>query len=163
MVQFSNLQHTLTSSRSLRQVIESVLEFHQADLRELSISIEREVDWQVAELVCQPQVENCLRELLHSAIARSTLNSQLTISACRTGRGIAIEIADADSVTDDLPTNAFSRCQAWASQGSRSQAPRWRNATANATAPDVYHTRCPQGGQAWTLVMTPRLAQVRAA
>lgn len=163
MVQFSNLQHNLTSSRSLRQVIESVLDYHQADLRELSISIEREVDWQVAELVCQPQVENCLRELLHSAIARSTLNSQLTISACRTVRGIEIEIADADSVTDDLPTNAFSRCHAWASPASRSKAPRWRNSMANSTAPDVYHTRCPQGGQAWTLVMTPRLAQVRAA
>ncbi len=163
MVQFtqshSHQQHGSTAYRTLRQVIDRTLEIHHADLRELCMSIELEVDWQVAELACQAHVEACLLELLQSAIAHCTSSSQLTISACLTARGVEIEIADADSLTDDLPTNAFSRCQAWSPGMNRGTAQRW----ASAAVPHVYHTRCPQGGQAWTLVMASRLAHANAA
>ncbi len=163
MVQFTqplaHKQRSSTPQRTLRQVIETALEFHQTDLRELQISVELEVERQVAELACQSHVETCLLELLQSAIAHCNCESQLTISACRTARGVEIEIADADSLTDDVPANAFSRCQAWSPGVDRSSAHRW----ASATAPDVYHTRCPQGGQAWTMVMPSRLARAKAA
>ena len=163
MVQFNHsltfARHTVAAQRSMRQVIQDLIDLHRADLQELRISVECDLDWQVAELPCQFLVEDCLGELLQTAIARSTMDSQLTISACRTLRGVEIEIADADSVTDDLPTNAFSRCQRWTLRMRRESPLRW----ANSALPDVYHTRCPQGGQAWTLVMTPRVAQARAA
>lgn len=163
MVQFTHPlahnQHGSAAHRTLRQVIEATIEFHQADLRELCISVELEVERQVAEFACQLHVETCLLELLQSAIAQCAVGSQLTVSACRTARGVEIEIADEESLTDDLPTNAFSRGHAWSPSMNRSDAQRWNNAA----APDVYHTRCPQGGQAWTLVMNSRLARAKAA
>lgn len=163
MVQFNHslafARHTVPVQRSVRQVIQDLIDLHRADLQELRIGVECELDWPVAELPCQILVEDCLGEILQTAIARSTVDSQLTISACRTVRGVEIEIADAESVTDDLPTNAFSRCQRWTSRMRREAPLPW----ANSALPDVYHTRCPQGGQAWTLVMTARVAQIRAA
>lgn len=163
MVQFNHslafTRNTVPAQRTVRQVIQDLIDVHRADLQELCISVECEVDWPVADLLCQALVEECLLEIMQTAIARSSMGSQLTISACRTRRGIEIEIADAGSVTDDLPTNAFSRCQRWSLRMRREASERW----VNSALPDVYHTRCPQGGQAWTLVMAPRLAQVRAA
>lgn len=163
MVQFNHSlnspRNTVSAVRSLQQVIKGLLDGHQAHLQEMCIGVEYEVDQHVGELLCQALIEDCLREILHTAIARSTVGSQLTISAFRTVRGVEIEIADAESVTDDLPTNAFSRCQDWSLRLRRESSQRW----ANSALPDVYHTRCPQGGQAWTLVMKPRMAQLRAA
>lgn len=163
MVQFN---HSLTFAtnalpvrRSVLRVIQDLIDLHQADLQEMRMGVECEVDEPVGDLLCQAMVEDCLREILQTAIARSSPGSQLTISAIRTVRGVEIEIADADSVTDDLPTNAFSRCPRWSSRIRRGASQPW----ANSATPDVYHTRCPQGGQAWTLVMKPRMAQVRAA
>lgn len=163
MVQFTHplahIQHSSVAHRTLRQVIDATIEFHQAVLQELCIGVELDVESQVAELDCQLHVGTCLLELLRSAIAHCTSGSQLTISACRTARGVEIEIADEDSLTDDAPTNAFSRGHAWSPSMNRKDAQRW----GSAATPDVYHTRCPQGGQAWTLVMTSRLARVKAA
>ncbi len=163
MVQFNHslnfARHTAPCQRSVRQVIQGLIDTHRGDLHEMGIDVEYDLEWPVAELRCQAWVEDCLQEILQAAIGRSTPGSQLTISACRTVRGVEIEIADADSMTDDLPTNAFSRCQRWTLRMRREASQRW----ANSALPDVYHTRCPQGGQAWTLVMTPRMAQVRAA
>ena len=163
MVQFN---HSLTFARrtepvprTMQHVLLDLFDAHRADLREMCIDVECEVDQSVADLLCQAVVEDCLREILQTAVKRSTMGSQLTISAFRTVRGVEIEIADAGSVTDDLPTNAFSRCQRWSLRMRREDSQRW----ANTTLPDVYHTRCPQGGQAWTLVMKPRMAKVRAA
>ena len=163
MVQFN---HSLTfnrrtepAQRTMQQVLLDLFEVHRADLQEMCIGVECEVDQPVGDLLCQALVEDCLMEILQTAIARSTQGSQLTISAFRTVRGVEIEIADADSVTDDLPTNAFSRCQGWSLRMRREGKQPW----ANSASPDVYHTRCPQGGQAWTLVMKPRMAQVRVA
>ncbi|MCA9158387.1 MAG: HAMP domain-containing histidine kinase [Planctomycetales bacterium] len=163
MVQFTHSlahrQRDLAVHRTLRQVIEATIEFHQADLRELSVSVELEVERQVAELDCQLHVETCLAELVRSAVAHCTSGGQLTVSACRTARGVEIEIADEDSLTDDAPTSAFSRGHAWSPHLNRSEPQRW----GSAAALDVYHTRCPQGGQAWTLVMNSRLAHAKAA
>ena len=163
MVQFTRSlaykPHSSTAHRTLRQVVETAIEFYQPDLRELRISVELEVERQVAEVDCQLQVETCLLELVHSAISHCTAGSQLTISACRTARGVEIEIAEEDSLTDDVPTNAFSRGHAWSPGTNCNEAKRWNSAA----APDVYHTRCPQGGQAWTLVMSSRLAHAKAA
>lgn len=163
MVQFNHslfyARNTALVRRSVQQVIHDLIDLHQADLQEMCIGVECEVDQPVGDLQCQALVEDCLMEILQTAIARSTQGSQLTISAFRTVRGVEIEIADAESVTDDLPTNAFSRCQGWSLRMRREGRQPW----ANSASPDVYHTRCPQGGQAWTLVMKPRMAQVRAA
>lgn len=163
MVQFNHslafVRNTQPVQRRLRQVIEDLIGMHHTDLQEMRIDVECEVDQSVGELSCQALVEDCLLEILQTAMARSTIGSQLTISAFRTVRGVEIEIADANSMTDDLPTNAFSRCQRWTMRMRREGGQRW----ANSALPDVYHTRCPQGGQAWTLVMAPRMAQVRAA
>ncbi|MEO8271113.1 MAG: hypothetical protein ABI557_15435 [Aureliella sp.] len=163
MVQFTQFiahnQHRSAAHRTLQQVIESTIELHQFEFRELCVSVELEVERQVAELACQAHIETCLLELVRSAIAQCAPGSQLTISACRTARGVEIEIADEDSLTDDVPTNAFSRGHAWSPSMNRSDAQRW----GSSVTPDVYHTRCPQGGQAWTLVMNSRLARANAA
>lgn len=163
MVQFNHslifARNTLPVRRSVLQVIQDLIDMHQSELQEMCIGVECEVDQPVGDLLCQAMVEDCLVEILQTAIACSTAGSQLTISAFRTVRGVEIEIADADSVTDDSPTNAFSRCQRWSSRMRRGASQPW----ANSATPDVYHTRCPQGGQAWTLVIKPRIAQVCAA
>lgn len=163
MVQFNHSlpfkRSDMPAQRSLRTVIDGLIDAHRAELQERCVSVECDVERPVAELRCQVLIQDCLQEILHTAIACSTLGSHLSVSAFRTVRGVEIEIADAASATDDMPTNAFSRCQRWSLRLRREAKGRW----ANSALPDVYHTRCPQGGQAWTLVMTPRMAQVRAA
>ncbi len=148
-----------TACRKLRPIIEATIEYHQAELRALAISVEIEVDRQVAEFACQLRVETCLLELMQLAISQCAIGSQLSISACRTARGVEVEIADEESLTDDMPTSAFSRGRAWRSGMNRGDHQRWDRAA----VADLYHTRCPQGGQAWTLVMSSKVARARAA
>ncbi len=142
----------------LRQVIDNALAFHQASLQALQIVVERDVDRQVADAWCPSSVEGCLMELLHGAIARSFEGGQLTLSACQTWRGLEIEIADGGTAIDDLPLHAFSPYRDWSS----SQRGDHYRMTSSAEV-EVYRTRCPQGGQACTLVISARRAHIRAA
>lgn len=142
----------------LRQVIDNALAFHEASLQELQIVVERDVDRQVADAWCPTSVEGYLMELLHAAIARSVTGGQLTLSACQTWRGLEIEVADGGNIADDVPLHAFSPYRDWSSS-QRSE----RYRMSGGVDVEVYRTRCPQGGQACTLVISPRRAHIRAA
>ncbi len=144
---------------SVRRAIEAAIASQEADLHECQIRIDVDLDSCLAMVRCPANLVDALKRLLHNAIDRSPQHSELSISACRTNRGIEIEIADSNPQVDDTPRNAFSRCRPPDTHGMPGQ----RMSATTPSGFDLYRTRCPQGGQAWTLVLTPRQSLVRAA
>ena len=161
MVRFtSNPSRRIPHALSVPAVIAAAIASLEVELHQSQSQIDVDLDPSLATVLCPTGFDETVQRLLHNSISRSSqFGAELSISACRTQRGIEIEIADSSPPVDDLPRSAFSRCPTHASVGMRGQ---WLN-TNLPSGLDVYHTRCPQGGQAWTLVLSSRNSLVRAA
>ena len=161
MVKFnSNHSRPMQHGLAVPAVIAAAIASLQVELHQSQTQVDVDLDASLATALCPAGFDETLKRLLHNSISRSSqFGAELSISACRTQRGIEIEIADSSPLVDDLPRNAFSRCPTHASVG-------WRGQRLNTNLPsgvDIYHTRCPQGGQAWTLVLSSRNSLIRAA
>lgn len=161
MVRFTSSQSRLIQhALSVPAVIAAAIASLEVELIQSQTQVDVDLDASLATVLCPTGFDETFKRLLYNSISRgSQFGGELSISACRTQRGIEIEIADSSLVVDDLPRNAFSRCPTHASGGLRGQ----RLNTNLPPAFDIYHTRCPQGGQAWTLVLSSRNSLVRAA
>lgn len=120
--------------------------------------IEIELDPRLATTRCDLRARELLDELVHRTLACSPAHAELSFSAWLTPRGIEIELATSGSLPDSMPHSAFSRVDQqtyqWPKHGSRLLGSRGYT---------LYCARCPQGGQAWTLVLPTRSAIARAA
>ena len=161
MVRFTSPQSPLNHhAASLPTVISAAIASLQDELHQSQTQVDVDVDPSLATVLCPLSFDDTLTQLLRNAISRSEqCAGELSISACRTNRGVEIEIADSSPSVDDLPRNAFSRCTMRATVGMRGH----RLNSRQQSGFDVYHTRCAQGGQAWTLVLTLRNALARVA
>lgn len=161
MVRFTSPQSRLSHhAASLPAVISAAIASLQDELHQSHSQVDVELDPSLATVLCPPSLDDTLNQLLRNVISRSAqCGGELSISACRTNRGVEIEIADSSPSVDDLPRNAFSRCTMRAAVGMRGH----RLNSIQQSGFDVYHTRCPQGGQAWILVLTSRNSLARVA
>ncbi len=160
MVRFTNSTAPETSqSPALNDMLQTAIDNLADELRELHIHVDVEVDASLAKISYPSSIENALSSLLSRAIAGIPIGSEMSVSACRTNRGVEIEIANGSPLLNDGPANAFSRCVWRESNGDLAS----RMQPVTAAGCELYHTRCPQGGQAWTLVLVSRMIAVRAA
>lgn len=126
----------------------------QLDAKRLLVVIELDAD--VSDAGCPQGIDMALRQLLSVAIDQSPRQGELQISACRTVRGVEIEIADCSQHVLLQHNNAFTPCD-------HRYFPRAEYLRGWTTAFDLYCTRCPQGGVAWTIVLPRSRAATRAA
>lgn len=161
MVQFNRSRSPRVSppTTSVTQLIYAALASQDEYLQELQLEIDVNVDPAIATVICDASLAQIVRDLLRDAIVRSPSQCELSISACRTHRGIEIEIADSTSDDEGVPYNAFSRCPPQTLGGLSSRL----GSGAVREGWELYRTRCPQGGQAWTVVLSSRQKRVRAA
>ncbi len=156
MVNFAYAKSDASSGNSVGDVVLAAIALVEPQLRDLRIHVDLELDPQLPEVSCHCKMHLMVNRLMQTAIARSLEESELQISVCQTIRGIEIEIADG-SPTDNLPTNAFSRWsgrQFWEDDAEQLHTNQHI---------ELFHTRCPQGGQAWTLVLVSHKTYLRAA
>lgn len=120
--------------------------------------VEVELDPRLASTSCDLLALELLDELVHCTLACSPAHAELSFSVWLTPRGIEIELATSGSLPDSTPHSAFSvvdrQTSQWQRNGSRLLGSRGYT---------LYCARCPQGGQAWTLVLPTRSAVARAA
>jgi K+-sensing histidine kinase KdpD len=161
MVRFENSRSPVSPyPNSVWQVVQAVIDSLANSLQQRQISLDLDLERHLQRLYCHSNVGPMLRELVQHALDRSPPRAELSISACQTQRGIEIEVAECQPLPDAARPNAFARYQPQLSH------PR-RAATLAAPAAregcDLYCTRCPQGGQAWTLVVSSRCVMARVA
>jgi K+-sensing histidine kinase KdpD len=145
---------------SVWQVIQSVVDSLAKSLQQRQIRLDLDLEKHLQRLYCHVNVGPMLRELVQHALDRSPPHAELSISACRTQRGIEIEVAECQPLPDAVRPNAFARYQPQHTPhryATQSPTPALREGC------DLYCMRCPQGGQAWTLVVDARWAVARVA
>lgn len=154
MVSLFNSSQPEPTGSNLGTAIADLLSQVAPQLRAQQISVDLDMDSTASEVRCDSGLLEAIRNLLDLAILRCPPESELQISACQTIRGIEVEIADSGH-SSDAATHAFSPCDLNQLAGNSSAATRlaaWKAATST----NVYCTRCPQGGLAWTLVLGPQ-------
>jgi len=155
MVKFAVGTHWHPPKDSLQQAVASAVGRLRRRLRDKDLTLELDLDPEVRATPCPSGVEFAVQQLLVTAIEHSPPHSELLVSACRTVRGVEIEVAD-DGPSAAKPSNAFQPCDQ-AGLLSSDSVRGWLSAL------EFYCTRCPQGGVAWTIVLPHSLAAVRAA
>lgn len=120
--------------------------------------IEVELDPRLATTRCDLLACELLDELVYRTLACSPAHAELSFSAWLTPRGIEIELATSGSLPDSTPHSAFSRVDQQTSQWQKHE-----SRPLGSRGYTLYCARCPQGGQAWTLVLPTRSAVARAA
>jgi K+-sensing histidine kinase KdpD len=145
---------------SVWQVIQSVVDSLANSLKQQQIRLELDLEKHLQRLYCHANVGPMLRELVQYALDRSPPHAELSISACRTQRGIEIEVAECQPLPDAARPNAFARYQP--QQATQRYAAQLLPPAVREGC-DLYCMRCPQGGQAWTLVVDSRWAVARVA
>ena len=137
------------------------LERLSSRIRSKQISVILDCDDSASRIYCSPKLTRAVECLLELAITRSPKCGEVDVTVLHSQRGIEIEVADCGSQHSDASEScgAF-RCQPIA------DVPRpGRSATGAALPADasLYCARCPQGGVAWTLVISESAAALKAA
>jgi hypothetical protein len=160
VVRFNRSGFQQTKQATLLSVVTAELTTHQSQLRKQQVTVDLDVDPQVGATPCSQRCADLIRQLMRMAISRSPARGEIDISACRTVRGIELEIADSGTQSPVPQTNAFNRCDPVELQQSGAESASIQPDAGNW---DVYCMRCPQGGYAWSIVMQTPRAAVRAA
>lgn len=155
MVKFDFEGPDAVTGNSVKDAVLAAIALAKPQLRDLRIQLELELDPKLPEVHDNCNLQLIVNRLIQTALSRSPMEGELQISVYQTNRGVEIEVADS-SPTDNLPINAFSRNWERHIGGNDGESAD--------TVPylEMYHTRCPQGGQAWTLVLAPRKTCLRA-
>ncbi|MCA9134146.1 MAG: hypothetical protein KDA45_13355 [Planctomycetales bacterium] len=161
MVKFTN--HAPYGSNTLHQVITGALERESTGLRTKRLSVDLDLEPSLVETSCSSGVAEAVGRLLRAAIERCPPQGDLQLSVSETIRGVELEIADSGRQNEPLRVNAFARCDQRDLAKFRETLSRRRTWQPVAEDHEIYCTRCPQGGMAWTIVLGPRLVGVRAA
>jgi hypothetical protein len=156
MVRFANPAIPQSPVPTVAVAIAHSLDLEQTRVDQKKLVIDIDLEQSVGVLPCGLGVVNALQRLLKLAISRCPPKGDMQVTACRTFRGIEIEIADSGNENYVPWMNAFSPCPpSLLIEGPVSRAPsKWRSGDANF---DLYCTHCPQGGVAWSLVFRPWL------
>ncbi len=152
MVDFITEGRVGSACPSLGEVVAATLALEEQHLRQLLVSVELDFDADIAAANCLPVTEIAISGLMHLAISLCPQHGELQISVCKTMRGIEIEIANSCSQSGPSRTNAFTRCDDLRSHKASRPSSRFSRRPQE-TQPDIYYTRCPQGGLAWTVVV----------
>ncbi len=157
MVKFFSTSTASTHSGAIGEAVVRAIGLAAPQLHELRMRVDVELDPNLSEEKCDSDVTWIVGRLLQQAISRSLMDGELQISVCQTMRGVEIEIADG-SQFDSFPVNAFSRCRSrWWSDCGEDQ-----RSFESLRGMQIFHTRCPQGGNAWTIVLAPKRVLQRA-
>lgn len=105
-------------------------------------------------------VEDSVRRVLRRAIERCPKNGELTITSIRTERGLEVEIADSGHIPS---TGEAGQWVAWNPTPQDMGHVRDRITAVQSNSCDIFCAKCPQGGLAWTIVLRPRVANLKAA
>lgn len=146
------------ASQSIAATLQAAIEHYCTPGAGSLRPIEVELDPRLAMTRCDVLASELLDELVHRTMACSPAHAELSFSAWLTPRGIEIELATTGTLPDSTPHSAFSRVD--------QQTALWQTSEPRPLGSrgyTLYCARCPQGGQAWTLVLPTRSAVARAA
>lgn len=159
MPSFPLARHTFAPQfDSIADHLRAAINGHSLEAGQSATHIEFTADASLATLAWDPTWQPVLTSL-QSAIGEGLEYGDVSIWAVLTHRGIEIEFADETPGDDRLAYRAFSRCQ----PDGRGELPRALQTLKLAADWQLYRARCPQGGQAWTLVLPLRRAAVKVA
>ena len=149
---------------TILDAIHATLAEQAAVIATKNLRVELDVDDQARGHACDAQTREAVDSLARLAIERSQFGSELFVSAVRTSQGVEIEIADSGPQLDQNRTSicvaAFAKTSIHELQNSSAfrlperRASTWQN---------MYCSRCPQGGVAWTIILQDRLSVKRVA
>jgi hypothetical protein len=137
------------------------LERLSKSIRSKQLLVNFDCDESASATYCPPNLTRAVECLLELAISRSPKRGEVDVTLLHSQRGIEIEIADCGSQHFDAAENcgAF-RCQPVQELAVPGRSNSGAVLPANA---NLYCARCPQGGVAWTLVITQSAAAEKVA
>lgn len=157
--------HIAATEKTVREALRALVSKRHAEIQRKRLTVEIDVEHSLTDGQIGWRLQDAFERLLGLAIQRCPEDTELTVTAISTSRGTEVEIADsgANGETQHSPSKltAFAPCEI-------SRLPGYLNSARTSVARDdaameLYCTRCPQGGLAWTVVMREKLLVSKAA
>ena len=143
----------------LHNRIREIVQRYEAEIQRKQVRLEIDLEDNCHELYCSDSIYQALDGLFGHALARCPENTELTVSAYYSGRGPEVEIGD------EGPDPGLKSYGAFIAQPLKHLPPDALQTISRPVPPDaeLFCSRCPQGGLAWTLVLQRTVSVAKVA